>query len=152
MVCAPICSKSGDIIGALYGDRQSAFGAKQTIGPSEAMFVEALAYVISVSLERQYQEKEAVEQRFRFEQFFGRELADHLETHPEIVTGKEALVTILIADIRNFSAASERLGAPKTLQWIQDTLDELTKIGWVNLELLSEGLILTLPEDARVAS
>jgi adenylate cyclase len=128
VVCAPICSKSGDIIGALYGDRQAAFGTKQTIGPSEAMFVEALAYVISVGLERQYQEKEAVEQRFRFEQFFGRELADQLSANPEMLTGKEALVTIMIADIRNFSAASERLGAPLTLQWIQDTLDELTKI------------------------
>ncbi len=128
VVCAPICNKSGDVIGALYGDRQSSFGAKQTIGPSEAMFVEALAYVISVGLERQSQEKEAVEQRFRFEQFFGRELADQLAANPEILTGKEALVTILIADIRSFSAASERLGAALTLQWIQDTLDELTKI------------------------
>ena len=31
-------------------------------------------------------------------------------------------------------------------------IDELTKIGWVSLELLGEGLVLSLPEDARVAS
>jgi hypothetical protein len=35
---------------------------------------------------------------------------------------------------------------------LRSAIDELTKIGWVNLELLSEGLVLSLPEDARVAS
>ncbi len=31
-------------------------------------------------------------------------------------------------------------------------IDELVTIGWVSLELLAEGLVLSLPEDARVAS
>jgi hypothetical protein len=31
-------------------------------------------------------------------------------------------------------------------------IDELVKIRWVSLELLTEGLILSLAEDARVAS
>lgn len=31
-------------------------------------------------------------------------------------------------------------------------IDELVKIRWVSLELLTEGLVLTLAEDARVAS
>ena len=35
---------------------------------------------------------------------------------------------------------------------LRAAIDELTKIGWVNLELLGEGLVLSLPEDARVAS
>jgi hypothetical protein len=35
---------------------------------------------------------------------------------------------------------------------LRSAIDELTRIGWVSLELLSEGLVLSLPEDARVAS
>lgn len=31
-------------------------------------------------------------------------------------------------------------------------IDELVKIRWVSLELLTEGLVLSLAEDARVAS
>ena len=31
-------------------------------------------------------------------------------------------------------------------------IDELVSIGWVSLELLAEQLVLSLPEDARVAS
>ena len=63
-----------------------------------------------------------------FEQFFSRELAEQLAANPEILTGKDALVTMLAADIRGFSAISERLGAETSLQWIQDTLDALTAI------------------------
>lgn len=128
VVCAPICDKSGQIIGALYGDRQSPIQAPLPIGQEEATFAEALAHTIAVGLQRQTQEKEALEQRIRFDQFFSRELAEQLVKNPEILTAKDALVTILIADIRSFSAVSERLGAKVTLQWIQDTLDELTSV------------------------
>ena len=34
---------------------------------------------------------------------------------------------------------------------LRSAIDELVKIGWVDMEMLSEGLVLTLPEDARVA-
>ena len=35
---------------------------------------------------------------------------------------------------------------------LRSAIDELVKIGWVSVELMSESLILSLPEDARVAS
>lgn len=35
---------------------------------------------------------------------------------------------------------------------LRSAIDELAKIGWVSVEVMSEGLILSLPEDARVAS
>jgi hypothetical protein len=35
---------------------------------------------------------------------------------------------------------------------LRSAIDELVKIGWVSVEVMSEGLILSLPEDARVAS
>ena len=35
---------------------------------------------------------------------------------------------------------------------LRAAIDELVKIRWVSIELLSEGLVLSLPEDARVAS
>ena len=35
---------------------------------------------------------------------------------------------------------------------LRAAIDELVKIGWVNLEVLAESLVLSLPEDARVAS
>lgn len=35
---------------------------------------------------------------------------------------------------------------------LRGAIDELAGIGWVTIELLGEGLVLSLPEDARVAS
>jgi hypothetical protein len=35
---------------------------------------------------------------------------------------------------------------------LRAAIDELVKIRWVSLELLTEGLVLSLAEDARVAS
>jgi len=35
---------------------------------------------------------------------------------------------------------------------LRAAIDLLTAIGWVTLELLGEALVLSLPEDARVAS
>ena len=35
---------------------------------------------------------------------------------------------------------------------LRAAIDELVSIGWVTIEVLSEGLVLSLPEDARVAS
>ena len=35
---------------------------------------------------------------------------------------------------------------------LRAAIDELVSIGWVSLELVGEGLVLSLPEDARVAS
>jgi adenylate cyclase len=128
VVCAPICNRKGDVVGALYADRHSPVSSPKLLTPADAMFAEALAYVVAVGLERLNQEKEAVEQRVRFEQFFSRELAQQLAANPEMLTGKDALVTMLAADIRGFSGVSERLGAQKTLQWIQDMLEAMTAV------------------------
>jgi hypothetical protein len=35
---------------------------------------------------------------------------------------------------------------------LRSAIDELVKIGWVSIELVAEGMVLSLPEDARVAS
>jgi hypothetical protein len=35
---------------------------------------------------------------------------------------------------------------------LRAAIDELASIGWVSVEVLAEGLVLTLPEDARAAS
>jgi hypothetical protein len=35
---------------------------------------------------------------------------------------------------------------------LRSAIDSLVRIGWVTLDLLPEGMVLSLPEDARVAS
>jgi adenylate cyclase len=127
IIGSPIRDRNGAVVGALYCDRVAAGGRFQ-ISPAEALLVETLAYAIAVGLERAAQEKLAADQRIRFEQFFSRELADELARNPALLEGRDAQVTVLVADIRGFSAISERIGAALSLRWIQDTLDVLTAV------------------------
>jgi hypothetical protein len=81
---------------------------------------------------------------------------------PQIVRSLQTPLGPVIAEGRVLDAVAGR-DLRGTLDDIADSLgitygdlraaiDELVKIRWVSVELLSEGLVLSLPEDARVAS
>jgi len=128
IVCSPIRNRAGEVIGALYADRKLDFGKRGqlTITSTEALLIETLAFGIAAGLERLEQEKAVRVERGRFEQFFGPELAQHLEAQPDLLKGKVAKVTILFADIRGFSRISEQLDTTVTMSWIHDTLNTLS--------------------------
>lgn len=129
IIASPIRSRGGDVIGALYADRLSGGGASDVqISPAEAMLVETLAFGIAAGLERTRQDEELVEQRVRFNQFFGQSLGEQLAANPSLLDSKDAEVTVLVVDIRGFSGVSERVGTERSLAWIRDTLDVLTNI------------------------
>ena len=129
IVCAPICRRDGEVIGALYADRRMRHGVSVPlrVSPAEAMLVETLAYGLAVGLERVAHQKVAAEERVRFEQFFGRELAQQLSANPDLLSGKDANVTVLFCDIRGFSRIIEKVEPQVTVAWIQEVLEELSK-------------------------
>ena len=130
LVAAPILDGAGDVIGALYGDRRSA-GSRLDDIPDITMFeaklVEVLASGIAAGLARVKEEQAAVAARVQFEQFFTPQLADELEQDPELLEGRDADITLLFADIRSFSAISERLGPELTMTLIQDAMGTLSE-------------------------
>ena len=70
LVAAPILSPTGEVIGAMYGDKRLGHdGPARDISEVETMFVELLASGIAAGLARLEQEKEAVKARVRFEQY-----------------------------------------------------------------------------------
>jgi adenylate cyclase len=124
LVAAPILNGSGEVIGALYGDRwQSGLsGPLRPITKLDAMLVELLACGVAAGLARLEQEKIALSTRVQFEQFFTPELSRQLTAHPDLLQGREALVTVLFCDIRGFSRLSERLGPARTVEWLSAAL------------------------------
>ena len=108
-VASPILDSSGDVIGALYGER-TARDASFCISPItelEAMLVELLSCSAAAGIARLEQEQAAIQVRVLFEQFFTPELSRQLETDPGLLSGKDANVTVLFCDIRGFSRISE---------------------------------------------
>ncbi|MCA9230824.1 MAG: adenylate/guanylate cyclase domain-containing protein [Planctomycetales bacterium] len=129
LVSAPILDGSGNVIGALYGDRRSGgpAGDIPDITLFEAKLVEVLASGIAAGLARVKEEQAAVAARVQFEQFFTPQLAGQLEDDPQLLEGRDAQITLLFADIREFSRLSEQLGPALTMSFIQDAMGTLSE-------------------------
>jgi len=77
------------------------------------------------------------------------EIAIQTPLGPIIVEGR-VLDTVADHDVRGtLDDIADSLGI--SYGDLRAAIDELVKIGWVDVEVLAEGLVLTLPEDARVA-
>jgi adenylate cyclase len=126
VIAAPILSKTGEVMGAMYGDRRSDMHGEAQITRLEAMLVEALAFGVSAGLARLEEEKAALAAQVKFEQFFTPQLARQLAIEPDLLRGRDAEVTLLFCDIRGFSRISERLSPAETLSWIGDVMENLS--------------------------
>ncbi|MEM8670633.1 MAG: adenylate/guanylate cyclase domain-containing protein [Planctomycetota bacterium] len=123
-VAAPIFDENRQVIGAIYGDRKFGSGGVDTpIGDLEAALLEVMAGAVSSGIARQRQE--AI--RSNLTQFFSHEIAERLEDNEDLLAGKDAEVTVLFCDIRGFSTIAERVGAQRTIEWINDVLTELSE-------------------------
>ncbi len=133
LVAAPILNGEGEVIGALYGDRRSGGPTSSDshltvpdITLFEAKLVEVLASGIAAGLARVKEQKAAIAARVQLEQFVTPKIARQLQQDPQLLEGRDALITVLFADIRGFSSISERLGPARTMDWIQDTMGALS--------------------------
>ncbi|MEM7477884.1 MAG: adenylate/guanylate cyclase domain-containing protein [Planctomycetota bacterium] len=129
LVASPILNPSGECIGALYGARFSnATNPVPQISELEATMVEVLACSAAAGIARQKQQEQALEAKFRFEQFFTPELARELESNPSMLEGTDSEISVMFCDIAGFSSISNRVGPRITMQWISDIMDRLSGV------------------------
>jgi adenylate cyclase len=142
VVAAPIFNREREVIGALYGDRQSRLTPMTS---REASLVAVLAHGVALGLSRLEQEEAALAERIRFEQFFTPRVAARLirEGVPEPARTE---VTVLFADIRRFSRLSEKLDAAVTIKLCRDVLGALAE----GIEG-SEGVVVDFIGDGMMA-
>ena len=144
VVAAPIMDSKGNFLGALYGER-SPTGNERRSAIIEGLLVDMLACGLSTGLVRQTHEKEAVQARVQFEQFFTPELARQLALEPTLLHGKEADATLLFCDLRGFSRISERIGPEGTNKLMSAIFDALSKCvqdqSGVLVDYLGDGML-----------
>ena len=130
VVAAPILDRDGEVSGILYGERTLSFSRKKKqhsdISELDALLLELVACAVASGLARLQGEDAARRLRLQFEQFFTPELAQHLETHPDMLNGRDADVSVLFCDIRGFSRTAEKIGAARTFDWINDVMGSLS--------------------------
>ena len=111
VVSAPILNQDDEVIGAVYGCRDSGPSAETTIHPYEAQLAQVLATSVATGLNRLEREQELLKLRTSFEQFFSPDLVAELERNPDMLAGQQRDVTVLFCDLRGFSRLSEQLSA-----------------------------------------
>jgi adenylate cyclase len=126
-VASPVFDATGkEIIGAIYGSRQSsAMTAHTGIRDLEAQLVQVIASVVGTGLARVQSEAEAARRRVQFEQFVSPVVARELDRDPELLGGRDREISVLFADIRNFSRLSERIGAENVCRLVQSIMNRL---------------------------
>ena len=112
----------------------------------EAKLVEVLASGIAAGLARVKEQKAAMAARVQLEQFVTPKIARQLEKDPQLLEGRDAVITVVFADIRGFSRISERLGPARTMDWIQDTMGALS-----NCVLKCDGTLVDFVGDELLA-
>jgi len=127
VLAAPILDPAGDVIGAIYADRTSAWDrSSEGISELHAMLVETIAGGVAAGLARLSQQRAAIAAQVRFEQFFTPELSNYLAKQPDLLQGRDAEVTMLFCDIRNFSRISGNLAPRETMAWISAVMTALS--------------------------
>jgi adenylate cyclase len=125
VVASPILNEAQEVIGAVYGARRGT-GSSPKIRPLEAQLTQVLAAAVAAGLARLESEAQAARRRVQFEQFFTPELSAALDRDPALLDGIEREVTVLFADVRDYSALSERLSARQTCELIRAVMEHLT--------------------------
>jgi adenylate cyclase len=82
--------------------------------------------VASARLRIQQQQRSKTLQR-QFDQFFTKKLSRHLELQPDLLEGRDAEVSLLFCDIRNFTGHSDYLQASQIFSWINDVMETLSQ-------------------------
>jgi adenylate cyclase len=146
VVVSPIVDPSGEVVGAVYGQRyRNLVSEGPAIHPLEAQLVQLLAAAVGAGLARQHQEAEAARSRVQFEQFFSSALANQLQADPTMLDGRDCQISVLFSDIRGFSGLSERLSPAATCQLVGDVMERLTtrivEHGGVVVDYIGDGLL-----------
>lgn len=129
VVAAPILSRDGDVIGALYAERQQGDlrMPERQITRIDAQLMELLACGVASELARQSQEEESRRHEKRFEQFFSPKLARELNNQPDLLEGRDVDVSVLFCDIRRFSRISENVETKTVFSFINDVVGVISR-------------------------
>ncbi|MCY3005472.1 MAG: adenylate/guanylate cyclase domain-containing protein [Planctomycetota bacterium] len=117
----------GGLLGVLYADRRCKMGSGRSasISKDEKGFIAILSAATANRLGNVKKEQEL----HTYQQFFSQKvIANLLEKGDAFLDGKDTEVSVLFCDIRGFSKATDSMEANAAMQWLSDTLSELSQV------------------------
>lgn len=128
-VVCPVLDDENQVLAVVYGFR-TRHSTNNRIGARalEVQFVQLISGSIAAAMTRLEKEAEATRSRVLLEQAFSPKVARQLEINPQILQGVTRDVTVLFADLRDFTAISEAAGPKVTYQMLTDVMDRFSEI------------------------
>ena len=128
-VVCPVFDEQSKVVAVVYGFR-TRHSTNNRIGARalEVQFVQLIAGSIGAAMSRLEKEAEASRSRVLLEQAFSPKVARQLEVDPQILQGVTRDVTVLFADLRDFTAISEAAGPKITYQMLTNVMDRFSEI------------------------
>lgn len=128
-VVCPVLDEADKVLAVVYGFR-TRHSTNNRIGARalEVQFVQLIAGSIGAAMTRLEKEAEASRTRVLLEQAFSPKVARQLEIAPQILDGVTRDVTVLFADLRDFTAISQAAGPKMTYQMLTDVMDRFSEI------------------------
>jgi adenylate cyclase len=146
-IASPILDVLDDgkqILGVLYAARRR-FGNQSrpaTVLEPEQKLVAILSTAVASSIARMKREGLVT----KYQQFFSPKVTQAISQNPALLEGEDAEVSVLFCDIRGFSKAADAIGPKAAMNWISDTLSELSSI-----VLESDGVLVDYVGDEMFA-
>jgi class 3 adenylate cyclase len=129
VVLSPVLSSTGDVIGAVYGVRNThGQNRRRGIRPLEARMMQILAESVAVGIARLAHETEAARTRVLLEQAFSPTVVEHIHQNPECLAGQLREVTLLFADLRGFTSLAEMMPPADCYRLLSEVMEELTEV------------------------
>lgn len=119
--------KTPELLGVLYADRRWTMGSRRpaAMTTEEKEFIGILTVATAYRLENLKKEKELT----TYQQFFSQKVINNLLAKGDaFLEGKDIEVSVLFCDIRGFSKATDTMEANAAMQWLSDTLSELSGV------------------------
>lgn len=119
-------ARHNQVLGVLYADRRHNFSTNRpaTVLEPEQKLVAILSTAVASSIARIKREQLVT----KYQQFFSHKVTEAISQNPDLLAGESAEVTVLFCDIRGFSKATEKIGPKAAMNWVGETLTELSSI------------------------
>ena len=126
-VICPIQDKDQNVVAIIYGFRiLHRHNNRRGIRMLEAQFVQVVADSIAAGLVRLESEAASARSQVLLEQAFTPTIARKLRSDSNALQGTTREVSVLFADLRGFSAISERIGAQPSFEMLSDVMDKFS--------------------------
>ena len=145
VIASPVFNREEKIVGVVYGIR-STIGKNNRRGvrPLEALWVQLVAESVTAAGVRSALEADLVRSRVMFETAFAPQIVHQILQDPTALVARERELTILFADLRDFTRTSEHLGPRETYRMLSNVMNQFTdqvmQYGGVIIDYYGDGM------------